>query len=240
MFETLRDELAQHPAPPAFFFRDDDADQDIAPLRRLLEIFGERHAPLSLAVIPGTLTVDAARLLRETAREPWLGLHQHGWRHVNHEPTGRKCEFGPSRPYAEQYADIARGQARLLEMLGPSSAPVFTPPWNRCTSDTCRALTELGFAALSKDNSSRLGATPAEMSIAVDIFTWKSGPQLKTAAQIAGEIRRAASRPEPLGVLLHHKVMTGEAFALVAALLDHLRPAAPFLLLEESSCASRN
>jgi hypothetical protein len=42
-----------------------------------------------------------------------IELDQHGWQHTNHETTGRKCEFGPSRSYEQQYADIAQGKALL-------------------------------------------------------------------------------------------------------------------------------
>ena len=38
------------------FFRDDDADDDLPNLHRLLDLFLGCSAPISLAVIPGTLT----------------------------------------------------------------------------------------------------------------------------------------------------------------------------------------
>lgn len=238
MFEALRERLERAPRPPAIFFRDDDADRDLPELRNLLDLFGSRRLALSLAVIPGTLTPQGASLLRAAAAEPWLELHQHGWMHINHEPAGRRCEFGPTRRFADQLLDIARGRERLGDLLGAPGAPVFTPPWNRCTADTSRALEELGFLALSKDLSPAIGSIQ-EISVAVDIFTWKSGPQLKSPDTIAAELSRRLETDEPAGILLHHKVMTSEAFTLVEQLVDTLRPHSQFYSLE-AACSLLN
>ncbi len=238
MFRQAQEYLERSAHRPDVFFRDDDADRDLPELCRLLDLFGSRKVPLSLAVIPGSLTDDGARRLRNSAAEPWLELHQHGWMHVNHEREGRQCEFGPSRGFAEQLADIARGRQRLAHMLGHNVAPVFTPPWNRCTAETCRALDELGFAALSKDRSPRVGHI-REVSVAVDIFTWKSGPRLKSPDEVGAELCRWMLHLEPVGILLHHKVMSAEAFAMVASLLDTLLPYARFQSLE-AACEIRH
>ena len=48
-------------------------------------------------------------------------------------------------------ARIAAGQARMDEAFGNRWFPAFTPPWNRCTEETRRALEELGFSVLSTD-----------------------------------------------------------------------------------------
>jgi hypothetical protein len=229
MFEVLRN--------VGVFFRDDDADQDLPQLRQLLQLFASREAPLSLAVIPGTLTPEAARML---ARLPLsFELHQHGWLHANHELQGRKCEFGPSRGYAQQRRDIELGREKLRAMLGCGRvAPVFTPPWNRCTGDTARALLELEFEVLSKDRSAAVGMR--EMSISVDLFAWKQGAMLKPLSQVATEIESASlASSGPVGILLHHKVMSDEAFAVAEELLDTLRPIARFHTLETACQLSR-
>lgn len=231
MFERLREHLSREFAPRVFFFRDDDADRELPELRRLLELFGKREVPLSLAVIPGTLTPDGASLLRASAVSMRLELHQHGWMHVNHEAEGRKCEFGPSRGYEQQRADIASGAMRLKDQLNGYTSPVFTPPWNRCTVDTCRALADLGFAVLSRDASPAIDSSRIpEIPVAVDIFRWKQGPQLKTAAEVEVEIIEAQPCG-PVGILLHHKVMSAEAFEVIEQLVDTLR-AHPFVRLE--------
>ena len=138
------DETAQ---PVEVFFRDDDAGWEDERLLELIARFAEHGLPLDLAVIPAELTPALAGRLAETH----VGMHQHGYAHTNHQVEGRKCEFGPARGYREQRADIARGWARLRELLGDRIDPFFTPPWNRCTRDTGEALVELAFdAALAR------------------------------------------------------------------------------------------
>lgn len=224
MFSALRG------MPLDLFFRDDDADDDLPELHRLLKIFGNRGVPISLAVIPGTLTRPGAQTLRRAADSgEWLELHQHGWRHENHERTGRKCEFGVSRDMDAQRTDIAQGWARLADMVGTPVAPVFTPPWNRCTPITAEVLRELGFCALSRERAGgALGVSLPEVSIAVDLFTWKGGAALKSPRRLGEEILRWAGERAPVGILLHHKVMRPEAFAMVEQLLDAVRSAARF------------
>src|SRR5262245_16018259 len=97
----------QQQAPPArLFFRDDDVDEDETTLRRLLQLFLRRETPINLGVIPGRLTAACGELLAQYVSDaPALfELNQHGWRHLNHEREGQKCEFGPCRAYAEQLA----------------------------------------------------------------------------------------------------------------------------------------
>jgi len=135
------------------FFRDDDSDEDEETLRHLLDISLSRQVPLTLAVIPGKLTDATIQLFKrhKRAAPTLLEIHQHGWTHVNHEQEGRKCEFGPSRTYQEQYDDIARGKAIMEQAFPLRFFPAFTPPWNRCTQETFKVLDELGFQVLSKD-----------------------------------------------------------------------------------------
>lgn len=224
------------------FFRDDDADSLRPELTQLLSCFSSRAIPLSLAVIPGTLQPDAARLL---ARQPEsISLHQHGWMHTNHEKSGRKCEFGPSRTLSQQLADIAQGQARLNQLLPGRCTPVFTPPWNRCTQDTFTALHQLGFAAVSLDRTAAVRpAQLPEISVSVDLFRWKNGPHPKSLAELEQEILLAwQSQPScsATGLLLHHKVMDRSSFALLETLLDRLRahPLVRFTPLEAQCSAA--
>src|SRR5437870_1726030 len=120
------------------FFRDDDVDEDEASLRRLLNLFVARNIPIVLGVIPAHLTTAGIELLNQCLAS--VELVQHGWQHVNHERTGRKCEFGVSRSFAEQRNDLSRGWARMDEAFGKHWFPAFIPPWNRCTETTLQAL----------------------------------------------------------------------------------------------------
>ena len=98
-------------------------------------------------------------------------------------------------------------------------------PWNRCTADTLRALDELGFAVLSRDESESSGAGRrfCEIPVTFDIFTWKKGAALKSESDIAAGIAAQVRAGNRIGILLHHKVMTPDAFRSVASLLNEFR-----------------
>lgn len=223
------DELRAKGQPANVFFRDDDVDEDDARLRDLLAAFLEAEVPINLEIIPGLLTAQAITRLRQAhAQRPDLfELNQHGWRHVNHEPEGRKCEFGASRNFDRQLADIRRGREVLLSAFGDAFSPVFTPPWNRCTEDTHRALDELGFVALSKLRGKRpvTGYGFRELSVTLDLFRWKGGATMKTPAEFISELIGQLREPGAVGIMLHHKVMDEAAFAFLRELLRELRGA---------------
>ena len=209
------------------FFRDDDIDEDEETLIRLLDLFLAHGAPLNLAVIPDLLTDATVKRLHR--RELWipesLGLIQHGWRHVNHEQEGRKCEFGISRSLADKFNDIARGKSRLEEAFGPRFYPAFTPPWNRCTQDTFGVLDQLGFAVFSKDR----GKEPVqdhrfqEFSTTLDLYRWKGGATLEPPDVIVKTLISQLWELDTIGILLHHKVMDVTALTFLDQLLNELR-----------------
>src|SRR5262249_32889175 len=130
LVEPLRWALDALPAPVTFFFRDDDIGWDDDRLLDLLDILGHHSLPVDLAAPPAAISIDLARTLRARAEaSPELvAVHQHGFAHVNHEPEGRKCEFGPSRSAADQRRDIDCGRRRLADVFGPIVQPIFTPP----------------------------------------------------------------------------------------------------------------
>jgi len=208
------------------FLRDDDGDEDIEPLRHLLDISLSRHIPLSLAIIPGTLNDSAIRLFKNHNRTAasLLEVHQHGWMHCNHEKEGRKCEFGPSRCYEEQRQDIAKGKAILEQTFSNQFFPAFTPPWNRCTAETFKILDELDFYVLSKD----VGKEPVtgyrfrEISTTLDLYHWKEGARMKEPEEIVNTFIDQIQSSNLAGLLLHHKVMDDNAFAFLDHLLNEL------------------
>jgi hypothetical protein len=200
------------------FVRDDDVGWGDDALFTLLDLFAFFNVPIDLAVIPAALTPGLAwRLL---GRQQPLVMHQHGWAHENHEPSGLKCEFGPARTQAQQRDDIARGQVRLRELLG-DVPPVFTPPWNRCTRDTFLALRDLGFALVSRDVSAGTFELPcvAEVPITFDWLAKRRGIALSRADRLALVAGQLAER-ELVGLMLHHAVMDADE---LEALTDLLR-----------------
>jgi hypothetical protein len=232
--EPIRDALDRAPERVTFFFRDDDGGWRDHRLLRLLDLFAELALPLDLALIPRDLGAGIARELadRVDASHGRLGVHQHGLAHRNHEPEGRKCEFGPSRSRADQLLDIAEGSARLHSQLGGRVQPIFTPPWNRCTAVTARCLVELGFRALSRESRAEPLRVPrlAELSVRLDWFAHRKRIRLTRAElgeRLASEIEGGR---RPLGIMFHHSLMDEAELAEATLLLELLagHPAARF------------
>lgn len=224
--DPVRAAIDSAPAPVELFFRDDDTGWGNDRLRALLDRFAEHDLPLDLAVIPIELDDLLAAELRRRGASQRLALHQHGFAHRNHERDGRKYEFGPSRTLAQQRRDIEAGAARLDELLGDMLQPIFTPPWNRCTADTGRALIDLGFSVLSREWRAPpldLGGL-REIPVRVDWVAPELGARLCDAIGEGGRV----------GVMFHHAVMDTDDLAradeLLALLATHERVRAGTIL----------
>jgi len=216
---AVRQAIDARDLPAVVFFRNDDAGIEDQRLYRLLDLFAVHGLPIDLAVIPHALTPALAENLREAASDGRIGLHQHGWQHVNHEPAGRKCEFGQSRTYDQQFADLACGRDRLAELLGDRVDPFFTPPWNRCTQDTADVLDQLGFSTLSRNKGAAPLALGALQDLSVDV-DWARYDADEHA--LATTCARAMASPEPIGIMLHHAVMNEDRFLKLEGLLSLL------------------
>jgi hypothetical protein len=208
-------------SPCPFFFRDDDAGWDDFALMALLDEFDAAGVTVDVAAIPQALTPSAGRLLAARLDGGMVRIHQHGYAHVNHETSGRKCEFGPSRSAAEQAADICAGRARLEQVLMRDVDPVFTPPWNRCTADTAAAVLAAGHVVLSRDHTAGLLRRPglAEVPVTVDWSATRKGVLLSPADR-GRSLAAAVSSGRPVGVMLHHAVLAAEDRDEVRRLLD--------------------
>ena len=220
--DPLRSALDAVEEPVRFFFRDDDAGWDDAALERVLDVFEPSGLPLDVAAIPTAMSSRTVELL--TGREGRIGrdgvtVHQHGFAHVNHEPAGRKCEFGVSRSPGQQAEDVAAGRALLRELVGDVPA-VFTPPWNRCAPWTAEVLRELGFEVLSRDLSAGSAdvAELRELPVTVDWFAKLKRVPVDRGGR--GELLAGSARgSRPVGVMLHHAVMSEEDLDDLRALL---------------------
>jgi hypothetical protein len=222
--DPVRAALDAAATPVAFVFRDDDAGWEDDALFRLLDRCHAHRVHIDLAVIPAALTHHLAAALRERSSTGIVHLHQHGFRHVNHETVGRRCEFGASRDYDQQLADIAEGRHMLTALLSGFLEPVFTPPWNRCTDDTAAALIALGFGALSRDRTAVAFARPqlVESPVTVDWFAKNKHGALsrqRIGAQLAEQVANAADHARPIGVMLHHAVTDLDELAVIDQLL---------------------
>jgi predicted deacetylase len=200
-----------------FFFRDDDAGWRDDLLLRLLDVFDGAGAPVDLAVIPAALGRPLAREL--SRRGASTGLHQHGFAHVSHEREGRKCEFGRARDEAAQRADIERGRQRLEALLEAELDPSFTPPWNRCTHSTGRALLATGFRVLSRESRAEpLGLDELE-ELSVDVDWFAKG---LSREELGERLAACARRSAVVGVMLHHAVSDADDLRELGRLLELL------------------
>jgi predicted deacetylase len=210
-------------APVRLFVRDDDAGWENDRLFRLIDVVQSRGMPLDLATIPVAVTPALGRELRQRIDDSGsrLNVHQHGLTHANHEPDGRKSEFGASRPLAEQRADIALGRRMLQDLLGAPASAIFTPPWNRCSAATAEALVALGFHLLSRDRSAASFGIDRLRELPVDLdWTGRHGCSNGAAEWGRSMAHRMASAQGPIGLMLHHAVMTAADLRLLGEFLD--------------------
>ncbi|MGE0373199.1 MAG: hypothetical protein AB7Q01_15130 [Gammaproteobacteria bacterium] len=213
-------------APVTLFFRDDDAGWADPQLWRLMDLFEAHALPLDLAAIPAALEPATAEALRRRIhRAPHLfDIHQHGYAHVNHEPAGRKCEFGAARDPRRQAADIAAGRARLAELFSERTTPIFTPPWNRCVPATCRVLADLGFRAISTIRSSAAPGTQPLQGLPVTLDWTRMLRQAHgTGTPVEESLGKALRAPAPVGIMLHHADLHAPDYPLLAACLALLQ-----------------
>lgn len=214
--ERLSTIFGAAPEGTEIFFRADDIAAPGNNCRRMMELFRKHQIPLHMAVTPAWLTKSRWATLKEWAGSDELFCwHQHGWRHVNHQKTGKKGEFGTDRSKAAQKADIAKGRARLESIMGDDFQPFFTPPWNRFDTETGEALTELGFKAVSRSEGEMkkvpLPDTLPDIFINVDLHTRTEPDPAESWNALWSEFE-AAIKMGRVGVMLHHQRMNEAAF----------------------------
>ena len=201
--------LALRLTPLDIFFRDDDAGWAMPELDAMLEVFVRHACPVDLAVIPATLDHPVARRLnrwRET--HPGIGLHQHGYAHVNHAAApDRKSEFSTSRLLDRQCADIMIGRNCMAAMLGETDA-IFTPPWNRCAPQLLPRLGEMGFAVFSDDGAADDCDGLVMLPISLDWDRARRNGRL--GADLA---KLVADATGSVGIMLHHGTLDDAARA---------------------------
>ncbi|MBX2885880.1 MAG: DUF2334 domain-containing protein [Granulosicoccus sp.] len=224
--DYLAQQLDHSPVTRQVFFRDDDGGWADAQLLALCEFFEQKEVPLDIAVIPKALTSPSVHLLRSVVSSDagQFHLHQHGYAHVNHQTEGRSCEFGSSRNLHEQLDDIAQGQRIMQDNFQDKAEPIFTPPWNRCSSDTAEALQQLGFSLLSRiTGSEAIGGRINELPVAVDWLKKKKGVRLENDDIVKLTCRAFEDNNSYLGIMLHHEHMDAENREQLSQLIDVLK-----------------
>lgn len=210
-------------AEPVVWFRADDVGVPSANLFAMLECFRRHDAPLALAMVPSWLSASRWQAVQsQTAKGGRWCFHQHGRRHVNHQPHGRKSEFGPARSLEARAADVLRGKQRLERFLGTSFFPAFTPPWNRMDGSMDYILQSLGFLAVSRNDKVffREPLDLFEVPVNCDLHT-RRGTTRQAWADFYAEFQWWIAQGM-LGVMLHHQRMNSHALEFLDTLLSVL------------------
>ena len=208
------------------YFRADDVAVPGKQFERMMQLFSSYRVPLSLAVVPAWLThrrwdTIQSRALRSSALWCW---HQHGWRHVNHETGGRKQEFGPARRFPAIKNDLLKGRRHLENILGNQFYPVFTPPWNRCNSNTLKILKQYQYVAVSRDCGAQPSASAAlpDYCMHIDLHTRKAPDPVAGWDRLFKALKKDISAGR-CGIMLHHQKMNTAAFDFLEVLLKTLK-----------------
>lgn len=215
---------------PPLFFRADDIGVGGQAFDALCRLFRHHQVPLALAVVPAWLSEARQERLFGAApmEESLWGWHQHGWRHINWERTGRKkSEFGEDRSADRQHSDILKGCEKMASLFGPHFTPVFTPPWNRFSAATLKVLRALQFAGISVADPLSGGARPPShfqtFLVELDLHTRKAKDPAADFTRLADEFRNLSRFDRPVGIMIHHQRMTPFAFEFLERLLYNLK-----------------
>ena len=207
------------------FFRADDVGVPGLQFKRMMDLFAKYGVPLSLAIVPAWLTPERWQYLNgfeknNPARWCW---YQHDWQHVNHEAEGKKQEFGDARSLSEIRQDLTRGKCRLEQLMAEAFYPVFTPPWNRCSTNTLAVLKDLGYAAISRSRGSKPLAPRGlpDFYVNVDLHTRKERDPAAGWNNLGREFEQAIASGF-CGIMIHHQMMNAAAFDFLETLLKAL------------------
>jgi len=218
--------LANGTGEAKLFFRADDIGVPGKQFNQLIEGFKKNNLPLCLAVVPAWLTNTRFATLQKITdikSSQWC-WHQHGWLHRNHEKSGKKQEFGPGRPADKQVQDLTNGRDRLLSIMGESFSPFFTPPWNRCSTDTLCGLHNLGFHAVSRSNNAHPLSPPElpDIPINIDLHTRKETDPNLCLNNFLKELEHGISNGSG-GIMIHHQRMNQASFDFLELLLKSVK-----------------
>jgi len=204
---------------PVLWWRDDDAREDTAALRRLLAMAASAGAPLTLAVIPDGDRSGLAPLLSEG-----VTVAQHGVDHLNRRDQGGSGEFAPDAGIETIAAALAAGWSRLAAL--PGALKLFVPPWNAIHPALPQALADAGYIGWSAWAQDRPGGAPPRIDCHLDLMRWGGGARFRGRGAFLGrftrllaERRRGEAWDDPIGVLSHHLDHDEAAWAFLDELL---------------------
>jgi hypothetical protein len=100
---------------------------------------------------------------------------------------------------------MAGGKNCLEQLMGDRFYPVFTPPWNRCSSGTLKLLKELGYAAVSRSRGSKTSSPRGlpDYYVNVDLHTGKEKSSAAAWEKLFAGLQQAIAS-NYCGIMIHH------------------------------------
>jgi MoaA/NifB/PqqE/SkfB family radical SAM enzyme len=221
--------LSQDTSRHTVYFRDDDVSIFTPKLARLLDLFIQNKVPISLAVVPGRISKDCAdRLLGlKQANPELLEIHQHGYLHENHGTIQAPYEFGPSRSIDEQRRDIFLGIGIMERLFKQDFVPMFTPPFHGFDENTVAVLHGTGYCISADRSVPGITSCP----VALDFVESYSPLRNRPAKDIKDLYERLSKRNAPVGIVLHHELLSEEQFEFLGPFLEYLKDHADPVLM---------
>ena len=212
-----------------FFLRCDDVVRPDRAFLRVFRLLKAAALPVSCAVIPALAAPSVAAFFRaETAAGTRLEALQHGLSHAEHSGNKYlKQEFGPSRSYKEQRADIAGGKKLMKKLFGKGS-PVFVPPFHLYNSDTLKALASLGFKAISASRKLKeplpRGLAFLGTRVTVNEYDLELNPRPLSLSLLKSRTLAALREGSaPAGIYFHHADLKAEDLGVFADYVSFLK-----------------
>ena len=193
------------------YIRDDDVYKCDNKFKRMFSFLKENKIPAVYGVIPKLTTKNLSDFLnREKNKNPNLiDIVQHGFKHQNYGgKIKNKYEFGPSRNFTQQRADILNGYLRMKKLFGKNFTPAFIPPYHGYNRNTLKAIHELKIPIFSGD-SRITGKRNKFINLPINISLNDYNKKGKTVALksniLIKRLLASLSRPRGvIGLLLHH------------------------------------
>ncbi len=134
------------------FFRNDDVreclDQELI---TLVDIFSKANVPISLAVEPANVTQEVVNWLLEKKKTypDLIELIQHGYDHNKNLKYPKGSEFGKTRTFEDQYADIQKGKQLMNKYFKDEWFPAMAFPYGCYNAAALTALDKSAFLLMT-------------------------------------------------------------------------------------------
>ncbi|MGO9373244.1 MAG: polysaccharide deacetylase family protein [Syntrophobacteraceae bacterium] len=228
MLDEVSAKMASTGLPP-IFFRADDIGAAGKAFDALCGLFRFYQVPLAMAVIPAWLGEARQERLFQAApvNEELWNWHQHGWRHINWQKDGEKCEFGSDRAPERQHEDILQGRIKMERIFGRNFVEVFTPPWNGFSTAALSALRKLGFKGISVMEPFPAGikfqSGIQHLPVRLALHTRKAKDPAADFALLIDQFRGISTMKGLTGIMIHHQRMTPFAFEFLERMIYNLK-----------------